>query len=46
MRDRRGEILFIDARKMGTMVDRTHRELTLVRISRGLRRYISRLARQ
>ena len=27
MRDRRGEILFIDARKMGTMVDRTHREL-------------------
>ena len=26
-RDRRGEILFIDARKMGTMVDRTHREL-------------------
>ncbi len=28
LRDRRGEILFIDARKMGTMVDRTHRELT------------------
>ncbi len=28
MRDRRGEILFIDARKLGTMVDRTHRELT------------------
>jgi len=28
MRDRRGEILFIDARKMGRMVDRTHRELT------------------
>lgn len=27
LRDRRGEILFIDARKMGTMVDRTHREL-------------------
>jgi len=27
-RDRRGEILFIDARKMGSMVDRTHRELT------------------
>ena len=27
-RDRRGEILFIDARKLGTMVDRTHRELT------------------
>ena len=27
-RDRRGEILFIDARKLGCMVDRTHRELT------------------
>jgi very-short-patch-repair endonuclease len=27
-RDRRGEILFIDARKMGRMADRTHRELT------------------
>lgn len=27
-RDRRGETLFIDARKMGTMIDRTHRELT------------------
>ena len=27
-RDRRGEVLFIDARKMGSMVDRTHRELT------------------
>ena len=27
-RDRRAEILFIDARKMGSMVDRTHRELT------------------
>ena len=27
-RDRRGEVLFIDARKMGTLVDRTHRELT------------------
>ena len=26
--DRRGEILFIDARKLGRMVDRTHRELT------------------
>jgi type I restriction enzyme M protein len=25
-RDRRGEVLFIDARKLGTMVDRTHRE--------------------
>ena len=27
-RDRRGEILFIDARKLGVMVDRRHRELT------------------
>ena len=27
-RDRRGEMLFIDARKLGTMVDRTRRELT------------------
>jgi type I restriction enzyme M protein len=27
-RDRRGETLFIDARQMGTMIDRTHRELT------------------
>jgi type I restriction enzyme M protein len=27
-RDRRGEILFIDCRNMGTMVDRTHKELT------------------
>lgn len=27
-RDRRNEVLFIDARKLGRMVDRTHRELT------------------
>ena len=27
-RNRSGEILFIDARQLGTMVDRTHRELT------------------
>lgn len=27
-RDRRGHTLFIDARKLGTMVDRVHRELT------------------
>lgn len=26
-RDRRGEVLLIDARKLGTLVDRTHREL-------------------
>ncbi len=28
LRDRRGEVLFIDARSMGTLVDRTRRELT------------------
>jgi type I restriction enzyme M protein len=28
LRQRRGEVLFIDARKLGTMTDRTHRELT------------------
>jgi type I restriction enzyme M protein len=28
LRNRRGEVLFIDARKMGVMVDRVHRELT------------------
>ena len=33
-RDRRGEILFIDARKMGHLVDRTHRELSSEDISR------------
>ena len=33
-RDRQGEILFIDARKLGKMVDRTHRELTGADIAR------------
>ena len=33
-RRRRGEILFIDARKLGRMVDRTHRELTREDIAR------------
>ena len=28
LRDRKGEVLFIDARKLGTLVDRVHRELT------------------
>jgi type I restriction enzyme M protein len=28
MRNRNGETLFIDARKLGSMVDRVHRELT------------------
>src|SRR5437016_10911813 len=32
--DRRGQVLFIDARKLGRMVDRTHRELTDEEISR------------
>jgi len=27
-RDRRGQVLFIDARRLGTMIDRVHRELT------------------
>ncbi len=34
LRDRRGEVLFIDARKLGRMVDRTHRELTADDIAR------------
>jgi hypothetical protein len=33
-RDRRGETLFIDARKLGSMTDRTHRELTDTDIAR------------
>ena len=33
-RDRRGEVLFIDARKLGRMIDRTHRELTYEDIAR------------
>ena len=33
-RDRRGQVLFLDARKLGAMVDRTHRELTDEDISR------------
>jgi type I restriction enzyme M protein len=33
-RDRRGETLFMDARKLGTMVDRIHRELTNEDIAR------------
>jgi len=38
-RDRRGEVLFIDARKMGRMVDRTHRELTDEDIAKIARTY-------
>ncbi len=33
-RDRRGQTLFLDARKLGSMVDRTHRELTDADIGR------------
>ena len=33
-RERRGEILFVDARSLGRMVDRTHRELTEEEITR------------
>ena len=33
-RDRRGETLFIDARKLGSLVDRTHRELSDDEIAR------------
>ena len=38
-RDRNGEVLFIDARKMGRMVDRTHRELTEEDIARIVNTY-------
>jgi len=38
-RDRRGQLLFIDARKLGQMVDRTHRELTDEDIARIARTY-------
>ncbi len=33
-RDRRGEVLFIDARKLGFMADRTHRDLSAANITR------------
>ncbi len=39
LRDRRGEILFIDARKLGHMVDRTRRELSGDDIDRIARTY-------
>jgi type I restriction enzyme M protein len=34
LRDRRGQVLFIDARKLGQLVDRTHRELMYDEINR------------
>ena len=40
-RDRRGEVLFIDARELGSMVDRTHRELTDEDIARIAETYHS-----
>jgi type I restriction enzyme M protein len=40
-RDRRGEILFIDARKLGVMTDRVHRELTPDDVDRIARAYHS-----
>ena len=39
LRDRRGEVLFIDTRKLGRMVDRTHRELTDEDIARIAQTY-------
>jgi type I restriction enzyme M protein len=33
-RDRRGEMLFVDARKLGTLIDRVHRELSDADIAR------------
>ncbi|MCW3787224.1 type I restriction-modification system subunit M [Plebeiibacterium sediminum] len=38
-RNRKGETLFIDARNMGTMVDRTHKELTQEDISEITKTY-------
>ena len=33
-RNRKGEVLFIDARQLGSMIDRTHRELTKAEVTR------------
>ncbi len=38
-RNRQGETLFIDARNLGTMIDRTHKELTTADISEIARTY-------
>jgi type I restriction enzyme M protein len=40
-RDHRGKVLFIDGRKMGRLVDRTHRELTDEEVQRIARTYHS-----
>jgi type I restriction enzyme M protein len=39
LRDRRGEVLFIDARKLGTLTDRTHRDLGEDDVARIARTY-------
>jgi type I restriction enzyme M protein len=39
LRDRRGQTLFIDARKMATLVDRTHRDLSDAEIQRIAKTY-------
>ena len=41
LRDRRGQVLFIDARKMGILVDRTRRELTKEEIQKIAKTYHS-----
>lgn len=52
LRDRRKETLFIDARKMGTLIDRVHRELTeediekIVRTFHGWRLDLSALLKE
>ncbi|MBM4329135.1 MAG: SAM-dependent DNA methyltransferase, partial [Deltaproteobacteria bacterium] len=38
-RDRRGQVLFVDARKLGVMVDRTHLEFTPEEIARIAKTY-------
>jgi type I restriction enzyme M protein len=38
-RDRRGQTLFVDARKLGTLIDRTHRELSNDEIARVAKTY-------
>jgi type I restriction enzyme M protein len=41
LRARKGETLFIDARKMGTLIDRVHRELTEADLAKIVRAYHS-----
>jgi type I restriction enzyme M protein len=44
-RKRKGETLFIDARKLGTLIDRVHRELTDADINKD-HQHLPRLARR